>query len=68
MKAFVVDSYGKDGLQALYEKGALRPMLDRTFPFDDTIDAMAYVEAGRAKGKVVVVMPSPDDKKRESRG
>ena len=28
--------------------------MDRVFPFELTNDAMAYVEAGRAKGKVVV--------------
>jgi NADPH:quinone reductase-like Zn-dependent oxidoreductase len=44
-------------LAALYDSGALRPVLDRTFPFDQTLEAMAYVEQGRAKGKVVVAMP-----------
>jgi NADPH:quinone reductase-like Zn-dependent oxidoreductase len=44
-------------LASLYDAGALRPVLDRTFPFDDTLDAMAYVEQGRAKGKIVVTMP-----------
>jgi NADPH:quinone reductase-like Zn-dependent oxidoreductase len=44
-------------LAALYDAGTLRPVLDRTFPFDDTLDAMAYVEQGRAKGKIVVTMP-----------
>jgi NADPH:quinone reductase-like Zn-dependent oxidoreductase len=44
-------------LAALYDAGALRPVLDRTFPFDATPDAMAYVGEGRAKGKVVVTMP-----------
>ena len=44
-------------LAALYDAGALRPVLDRTFPFDATLDAMAYVEQGRAKGKIVVTMP-----------
>ena len=46
-------------LAALYDMGALRPILDRTFPFDETVDAMAYVEHGRARGKIVVVMPPP---------
>jgi NADPH:quinone reductase-like Zn-dependent oxidoreductase len=32
-------------------------VLDRTFPFDETLDAMAYVEQGRAKGKIVVTVP-----------
>ena len=43
-------------LASLYDAGTLRPVLDRTFPFDETLDAMAYVEQGRAKGKIVVTM------------
>ena len=43
-------------LAALYDAGKLRPVLDRTFPFDDTLEAMAYVEDGRAKGKTVLTM------------
>ena len=42
-------------LAELYDNGALQPVLDRTFPFDQTIDAMAYVEQGKANGKIVVV-------------
>jgi NADPH:quinone reductase-like Zn-dependent oxidoreductase len=38
----------------LIEAGAIRPVMDRVFPFDATNEALAYVEAGRAKGKVVV--------------
>jgi alcohol dehydrogenase len=38
----------------LIETGAIRPVVDRVFPFESTNDALAYVEAGRAKGKVVV--------------
>jgi NADPH:quinone reductase-like Zn-dependent oxidoreductase len=41
-------------LAALYDDGSLRPVLDRTFDFDHTLDAMAYVEQGKASGKVVV--------------
>ena len=41
-------------LAALYDSGVLRPVLDRTFGFEDTLDAMAYVEQGRAHGKVVL--------------
>jgi NADPH:quinone reductase-like Zn-dependent oxidoreductase len=43
-------------LAALYDAGRLRPVLDRTFSFDDTLDAMAFVEQGRSKGKIVVTM------------
>ena len=38
----------------LIEAGAIRPVIDRVFPFESTNEALAYVEAGRAKGKVVV--------------
>jgi NADPH:quinone reductase-like Zn-dependent oxidoreductase len=38
----------------LIEDGAIRPVVDRVFPFQATNEALAYVEAGRAKGKVVV--------------
>lgn len=46
-------------LAALYQNGTLRPVLDRAFPFDETVEALAFVEQGRAKGKVVVEMPVP---------
>ncbi|WP_044550705.1 NADP-dependent oxidoreductase [Mesorhizobium japonicum] len=36
------------------ESGFIRPVIDRIFPFEKTNEALAYVEAGRAKGKVVV--------------
>jgi NADPH:quinone reductase-like Zn-dependent oxidoreductase len=38
----------------LFDAGVVRPVMDRVFPFESTNEAMAYVEAGRAKGKVVV--------------
>jgi NADPH:quinone reductase-like Zn-dependent oxidoreductase len=46
-------------LGALYDAGVLRPVIDRTFRFEQTTEAMAYVEQGRPKaGKVVVTMDS----------
>jgi NADPH:quinone reductase-like Zn-dependent oxidoreductase len=38
----------------LIDSGIIRPVVDRVFPFESTSEAMAYVEKGRAKGKVVV--------------
>ncbi len=44
-------------LGALYDKGELRPVIDRTFPFSETLEALAHVEQGRTKaGKVVVAI------------
>jgi NADPH:quinone reductase-like Zn-dependent oxidoreductase len=40
----------------LVDAGALRPVLDRTYPFEAADEALAHVEGGRAKGKVVVTM------------
>jgi NADPH:quinone reductase-like Zn-dependent oxidoreductase len=41
-------------LASLYDAGHLRPVIDRTFPFEQTLDAMAYAEQGHANGKVVI--------------
>jgi NADPH:quinone reductase-like Zn-dependent oxidoreductase len=41
-------------ITSLIEAGSIRPVLDRIFPFESTEEALAYVETGRAKGKVVV--------------
>jgi len=38
----------------LIEAGAIRPVIDKVFPFESVNEAIAYVQAGRAKGKVVV--------------
>ncbi|MDF9815840.1 NADP-dependent oxidoreductase [Streptomyces sp. SPB162] len=44
-------------LTPLIDSGRIRPLVDRVFPFDETLQAMEYVEKGRAKaGKVVVSM------------
>lgn len=40
----------------LIDGGAIRPVVDKVFPFESTNEAMAYVESGRAKGKVVIKM------------
>lgn len=41
-------------IASLIDSGIIRPIVDRVFPFESTKEAMAYVAAGRAKGKVVV--------------
>jgi alcohol dehydrogenase len=41
-------------ITALIDSRAIRPVMDRVFPFESTPDALAYVETGRAKGKVIV--------------
>lgn len=41
-------------ITSLIEAGTIRPVMDRVFPFEATNEAMAYIETGRSKGKVVV--------------
>lgn len=46
-----------DQLQAiteLIEKGVIKPVVDKVFPFEQCNEALAYVETGRSKGKVVI--------------
>lgn len=40
----------------LIDEKKIEPVIDRVFPFDRIADAFAYLESGRAKGKVVVRM------------
>jgi len=40
----------------LFDAGVIRPVMDRVFAFESTNEALAYLEEGRAKGKVVVKM------------
>ncbi len=40
----------------LLKAGRIRPVIDKVFPFDQVKEALAYLEKGRAKGKVVVQM------------
>lgn len=41
-------------IRKLIEQEKIRPVIDRVFPFEQLNDAIAYVETGRSKGKVVV--------------
>src|SRR4051812_16328891 len=48
-----------DGVQLgeitqLVERGVIKPLVDKIFPLDQIRDALAYSEAGRATGKVVI--------------
>src|SRR6266508_1876905 len=41
-------------ITSLIDSGIIRLVMDRVFPFESTNEAMAYVEKGRTKGKVVI--------------
>lgn len=43
-------------ISSLVAAGIIKPVIDRTLPFESTAEALSYVEQGRAKGKVVVLI------------
>jgi len=45
-----------DLLAGLVDKGRLKTVTDRVFPFEQIAESFAYLEQGHAKGKVVVQM------------
>lgn len=48
-------------INGLLEAGSLRPAIDRRYPLDQLVEALGHVEAGRAKGKVVITMAAGAD-------
>ncbi len=43
-------------LKELIEAGKVMPVIDRTYPLRQTPEAIRYLEAGRARGKVVITV------------
>ncbi len=43
-------------MKELLETGKVTPVIDRRFPLRDVADAIRYLEAGHARGKVVITV------------
>ncbi|WP_448724568.1 NADP-dependent oxidoreductase [Pseudomonas farris] len=43
-------------ITSLIEAGVIKPVIDRSFPFESTAEALRYVEQGRSKGKVTITI------------
>ena len=59
---FMISKVNRDDLMLLrdlMQSGKLTPVIDRTYPLTEARDAVAYVETGRARGKVVLTLETP---------
>jgi len=43
-------------IKKLAEEGFIKPVIDRRYEFDETVDAHRYVDTGRKKGNVVITV------------
>ena len=57
-----------DRLNELIAAGNLRPVIERTYPLSQVVEALRHVEDGRARGKVVITMDEPPDDSRAKYG
>jgi NADPH:quinone reductase-like Zn-dependent oxidoreductase len=47
----------REAVLPLFERGTVRPVLDRTVPFERVAEAHAYMESNAGFGKIVVEVP-----------
>jgi NADPH:quinone reductase-like Zn-dependent oxidoreductase len=52
----VIDKRDLGVLADLMQSGKVKPVIDRTYPLNQTADAMRYLEKGHASGKVIITM------------
>lgn len=55
-KADEADPDPMETIRQMLESGQLRPVIDRTFQLEQTAEALRYLMAGVARGKIVVTM------------
>ena len=47
---------GKHYIYQGLESGRLKPIIDRTFPLEEIVEAHRYMESNQQKGKIVVTV------------
>ena len=43
-------------INELIVKGAIKPLVDKTFPLEQIVDAHRYVESGKKRGNIAIVV------------
>lgn len=46
-------------LKGLLANEKVKPLIDRCYPFNETVEAVRYLEQGHARGKIVITFGSP---------
>jgi NADPH:quinone reductase-like Zn-dependent oxidoreductase len=49
-----------DRLQELFEAGKVKPIIDNCYPLNEIVEAFRYLEAGQARGKIVITIGHND--------
>lgn len=60
VRTFMMRPHGEQlaNLGRLAASGELRPLVETTFPLDETVEALQKVERGGARGKTVITIPA----------
>lgn len=58
LAVFVTNENGADlaTLAGMIASGQIRPVIDRTYPLAEAAEALRYLEAGHARGKVAIAV------------
>lgn len=51
---------GLDFLKKLYEGGKVKPVIDKCYPINEIVEAFRYLDAGQARGKIVITVGHND--------
>lgn len=54
--SMIPNSEQLNSIKKLAEDGTVKPVIDKTFPFSEVINALLYQKSGHVKGKIIIKM------------